>query len=401
MSRENKKTRALLNSQYFNLMALNKIYGTELSYLKNACPPNSCIKVEWEARRRSAVEDITSRLGGIGYKIREIGRIVQLLDKKIDQEKARSRANHDEKRPPGFCTLSRKDGHKDPFDKWGVTLATLQHYPAAKSVPEHLCDATLAINIGSPRHPCYVSYLMIVGRVIATPLTEIKVGITLNGEVTYRLKWGRYVIRPHKIYKDLVWCVINHPKKDVREEIELYQTQLKRRLQEIAVFHRKGHYCVRKECKHASVPFIYNPVDNGKPEILQCPDAKCRTPEGCRTYWCLLCRHPHHPMVPCNDEKSRNEWNAIIRKTTEGKDRATACPKCLFLTIKDEMCDHVTCNMVHSGLPCRTEFCFGCGRPFRGKGGIYGDTGVTKYIDHLIYDDSQKRWVCRGKKPQL
>ena len=400
MSRDKVKKLAELNKQYSNLEKMIIHYSEELKKIKNASLHNFPVMGVWKNIQTRNLEFLTRLLRIRNSKIREIGSKIQSLKNKIDHEKARSRANHDTKRPPGFCTLSRKDGHKDPFDKWGVTVATLIHYLAAKSVPEHLCDATLAINIGSPRHPCYVSYLMIVGRVIATPLTEIKVGITLNGEVTYRLKWGRYVIRPHKIYKDLVWCVINHPKEDVRDEIELYQTQLKRRLQEIAVFHKIGHYCVREGCKHASNPFIYNPVDNGKPEILQCPDAKCRTPEGCRTYWCLLCRHPHHPMVPCDDEKSRNEWNAIIRKTTEGKDNATACPTCKFLTIKDDQCDHVTCNMVHSGLPCRTEFCFGCGRPFRGKGGIYGDTGVTEYLDHLIYNDDKKRWVCRGK-PRL
>lgn len=352
------------------------------------------------------------KLSGVWAKRHEKREITPLVDslKSIENNRAKIKdqlkkkreegagAKHDAKRLPGTCLLSTLENQKLAFaGKYGVTTKTLQEMKKRKKgIPEELFLLEVAVNIlpGKKRKKRYVAIEMIVAAIMKAKSKNVEFVIQQGEISTLQMEWGDNTIDIYKIRNDLDWCSQFHPDKDMRDAFMQQLDIVKKEIIRLAVAHKLMHYCTRAGCKYASEPFKYITIHRGqRPEMLHCPERKCRT-NGAHTHWCVICRKPHHQQVPCDMEKSRKEHNARMRSAyPEGKEKMTECPTCKFLLIKDEACDHVTCNLVHGGIPCRTEFCFGCGKPFTGEDGIYAQQGSENYLRHLIY--TEEGWRCR------
>ncbi|XP_048590279.1 E3 ubiquitin-protein ligase RNF217-like [Nematostella vectensis] len=81
----------------------------------------------------------------------------------------------------------------------------------------------------------------------------------------------------------------------------------------------------------------------------------------CKFVWCYDCQAPWHYGISCKEfcqgDKSLKIWAKNRGAPTRN---ATRCPKCQVFIQKKAGCDHITCSR------CMTEFCYQCGRRFRG-----------------------------------
>lgn len=296
--------------------------------------------------------------------IEEVERYGNAMKKKLLKKAAEGAgASHDAKRPPGACVLSTLPGQILPFSgDYGVTQNTLEILNKSKGeISKESAKLPLAVNVlpkKRKRKRRYVPIEIIVDAIIKTASKDVTFVIRDQIISALQMKWGQYTIDIYEIRKVLDWCSQFHPDKDERDAFKLQYAIVSKQIVRLAVAHKMMHYCTRAGCKHASEPFMYCTMHGGRrPEIVSCPDEKCSA------YWCVICRKPHHPHIPCDMKKRREEHNARMRSAypADGKIRLMACPKCKCLHTKDDACDHVTCNLVHSGIPCRTKFCFHCG----------------------------------------
>lgn len=341
-------------------------------------------------------------------KIKEYNRIKELiiasrqhLLDQIEKERKRSSGVHDNKRIPGSCTLSTNPKHQLPFaEKYGVTFGTLMKFFTQKgAIPEELAILTVAMNIlpRKKRKTRFVPLTIIVDTIIKGNVANSSLLLATNGTIRATLRWGDYKISINKVIDILNWLAIHHPDKLTQEESDMQKKLVNDTLVSFAIAKHLMHRCIKPGCRYNTNPFILALYHNGKrPEHVICPNAKCLS-DGARTTWCCLCSVDHHPSYPCNMDKKREEHNKLMLSAypQDGKVKTTPCPSCKFLLIKDEACDHVRCNMVHNGLACQTEFCFGCGRHFNGPNGIYATQGSNSYLDHLIHT-TLEGWVCRS-----
>ena len=318
------------------------------------------------------------------------------MEKKLRKKAAEGEgAKHDRKRIHGSCCLSTLPGQILPFSgDYGVTQNTLEILNKSKGgISKESAKLPLAVNVlpkKRKRKRRYVPMDFIVDATIKTSPKDVTFVIRDQIISALQMKWGQYTIDIYEIRKDLDWCSQFHPDKDERDAFKLQYAIVSKQIVRLAVAHKLMHYCTRARCKHASEPFMYLTSHGGRlPEIVSCPDEKCSA------YWCVNCKKPHHPRVPCDMKERMKEHNKRMQSAyPDGKVRLMACPTCGFLHTKDDACDHVECPLVHSGIPCRTEFCFGCGKPFKGPQGIYAQQGSDKYLDHLIYKE-EEGWRCR------
>lgn len=97
---------------------------------------------------------------------------------------------------------------------------------------------------------------------------------------------------------------------------------------------------------------------------------------GCNTLFCRFCKAVDHEGR-CNAEsKYFNEVRASIEDEELGY-----CPECKNPFMKDENCDHVTCQ----NPECSTEFCFYCWNHFDSinwHGGMYHRTDCRNFEDY-------------------
>lgn len=333
----------------------------------------------WAARHR------TMTLNPLLRSLKEVNKYREWIRKKI-RDKAAEGANskHDAKRPPGGCLLSTLPEHVPPFaEKWGVTPNTLRNLKNSKGgIPEEIAQLDVAANVlpGKKRKKRFVPEEIIVGAIIKAASKDVTFVIRDQIISALQMKWGQYTIDVCKIRDDLDWCSQNHPDKDMRDAFKLQFGIVSKQIIRLAVAHKLMHTCTRAGCKHASDPFMYRTMHGGRqPENISCPDKKCRA------YWCVICQKAHHPHVPCDMEKRMEEHNALMRSAypADGKIQLMACPTCKCLHTKDDACDHVTCNLVHSGIPCRTKFCFHCGAPGHCS---------------QFYMPSEDRFVCSSRR---
>ena len=304
------------------------------------------------------------------------------MEKKLRKKAAEGAgASHDAKRPDGACLLSTLPEHKLPFaKKWGVTPETFRDFKNSKGgIPKEIAQLEPAINVlkGNKRKRRFVPSPIIVDAIKKTAFKDVT--FVIRDQIIYALqmKWGPYTIDIYKFRNDLDLCSQVHPDKDTRDELKLQFGIVSVQIVRLAVAHKLMHYCTRAGCEHASKPFMYQTRNGGRcREIVSCPK--------CNAYWCVLCQKAHHPHVPCDMKKQREEHNARMRSANaDGKVRLMACPTCKFLHTKDDACDHVTCNLVHGGTPCNTRFCFHCG--------ALGHC-------HQYYLPSEDRFVCSSRR---
>lgn len=321
--------------------------------------------------------------------IEEVERYGNAMKKKLLKKAAEGAgASHDAKRPPGACVLSTLPEHALSFGEiWAVTPNTLRDFKNSKSgISGKIAQLGTAVNVlpeKRRRNKRFVPIEIIVDAIIKTASKDVTFVIRDQIISALQMKWGQYTIDICKIRDDLVWCSQFHPDEDARDAFKLQYGIVSKQIIRLAVAHKMMHYCTRAGCKHASEPFMYCTMHGGgRPENLSCPDIKCPA------HWCVICRKPHHPHIPCDMKKRREEHNARMRSAypADGKIRLMACPKCKCLHTKDDACDHVTCNLVHGGIRCNTKFCFHCGA--RGH-------------CRQFYLPSEDRLVCSSRRGEI
>ena len=121
-------------------------------------------------------------------------------------------------------------------------------------------------------------------------------------------------------------------------------------------------YCLDMCCKGSSGIILSEPLDeikNGQYPIIQC--------EHCDQTWCAKCNiKPYHKSGDCNDGYCDSSF---VNNTNEDIDTKTkkfilnntiVCPNCSNSLIKNDGCDHLTCN-------CGAEICWVCGLDITGN----------------------------------
>lgn len=365
---------------------------------------------EWIVQRDRGISSLENMLGKIQVEIKSLEGLIKTIIRNG------RKATHDTKRPPGASLISTLPGHTSGIERYGITGQTLKHFTSAKKgVSLQLQQLPLVIDITPQyqdttwkkrwkrRH--FVEISMIVFAISKAAPEDVFIrakGDTLlymSLKLGQYLGYGKYQVVLLEVQKVLKWCAANHPLLDSREEAKQHLETFNRGIERVCLAQKVMHNCIRAGCKNADTPFVYETTHWGKqPEMVTCPEQKCRM-NGARTYWCVKCHVPHHPVEKCDLKKKKDEHNERMRRAypADGKIKLVPCPGalCGCLHIKDDACDHVSCNVEHDGVLCGTEFCFGCGRPFNGPGGIYRMQGSRHYLDHLIHTPSG--WRCRDK----
>ena len=154
---------------------------------------------------------------------------------------------------------------------------------------------------------------MIIAAIMKAKSEDVEFVIQQGEIYALHMKWDKYTIDIYKIINDLDWCSQFHPYKDMRDAFMQQLDIVKKQIIRFAVAHKLMHYCTRAGCKYAAEPFKYITIHRGqRPEMVYCPDKKCRT-NGAHTHWCVICRkRKHHPHVPCDMEKKRGKNTMLV-----------------------------------------------------------------------------------------